>query len=200
MKLNISKTIDENIIGVDISVAELGTSDTDASTEKDMLHNFVRTIEYSKISFKSNMKVDSNGDPVTTDSEVDGSTIISVELKDIISQSFVVDENLHITFSIDVTKIPESEVKAPFDSVEKLGKAKVELFATKIQEEIGKKLAEIRALNTKFEGETEVILQLLRRVAPTTLSTLGVKFGSEIKLLHDYHMWFDSTRILKIAV
>ena len=30
MKLNISKTIDENIIGVDISVAELGTSDTDA--------------------------------------------------------------------------------------------------------------------------------------------------------------------------
>ena len=158
MKLNISKTIDENIIGVDISVAELGTSDTDASTEKDMLHNFVRTIEYSKISFKSNMKVDSNGDPVTTDSEVDGSTIISVELKDIINQSFVVDENLHITFSIDVTKIPESEVKAPFDSVEKLGKAKVELFATKIQEEIGKKLVEIRALNTKFEGETEVVL------------------------------------------
>ena len=83
MKLNISKTIDENIIGVDISVAELGTSDTDAATEKDMLHNFVRTIEYSKISFKSNMKADSNGDPVTTDSEVDGSTIISVELKDI---------------------------------------------------------------------------------------------------------------------
>lgn len=158
MKLNISKTIDENVIGVDISVAELGTSDTDATTEKDMLHNFVRTIEYSKISFKSNMKADSNGDPVTTDSEVDDSTIISVELKDIINQSFVVDENLHITFSVDVTKIPESEVKAPFDSVEKLGKAKVELFATKIQEEIGKKLSEIRALNTKFEGETEVIL------------------------------------------
>ena len=39
----------------------------------------------SKISFKSNMKTDSNGDPVTTDSEVDDSTIISVELKDILS-------------------------------------------------------------------------------------------------------------------
>lgn len=34
MKLNISKTIDENVISVDISVAELGTSDTDAATEK----------------------------------------------------------------------------------------------------------------------------------------------------------------------
>ena len=163
MKLNISKTIDENIIGVDISVAELGTSDTDAATEKDMLHNFVRTIEYSKISFKSNMKADSNGDPVTTDSEVDDSTIISVELKDILSifkdECFLISGwSLMDKFSIDVIKIPESEVKAPFDSVEKLGKAKVELFATKIQEEIGKKLAEIRALNTKFEGKTEVIL------------------------------------------
>lgn len=48
MKLNISKTIDENIISVDISVAELGTSDTDAATEKDMLHNFVRTINILK--------------------------------------------------------------------------------------------------------------------------------------------------------
>lgn len=158
MKLNINKTIEENVVGVDISVAELGTSDTDASTEKDMLHNFIRTIEYSKISFKSNMQLDSNGDPVTTDTAVDDSTIISVELKDIINQSFVIDENLHIAFSLDVTKIPESELKTPFDTVEKLGKAKVELFATKIQEEIGKKLAEIRALNTKFEGETEVIL------------------------------------------
>ena len=32
-------------------------------------------------------------------------------------------------------------------------------------------------------------------VAPTTLLSLGVKFGSEIKLLYDYHMWFNSTRI-----
>lgn len=125
MKLNINKTIDENVIGVDISVAELGTSDTDAATEKDMLHNFVRTIEYSKISFKSNMQVDTNGDPVTTDSEANDSTIISVELKDIINQSFVVDENLHITFSVDVTKIPESEVKAPLIVLRNLARQKL---------------------------------------------------------------------------
>lgn len=30
---------------------------------------------------------------------------------------------------------------------------------------------------------------------PPLLSYLGVKFGGEIKLLHDYHMWFKSTRI-----
>ena len=158
MKLNISKKIDENIITVDISVAELGTSDTSAELEKDMLHDFVRNIEYSKIQFKANMKVDSNGNPVVTDDEVDDSTVVSVELKDLINKSFIVDENLHIPFSIDVTKIPDTEVTVVFDSVEKVGKAKAELFATKIQAEIGKKLAEIRALSTKFEGEIEVVL------------------------------------------
>ena len=158
MKLNISKKIDENIITVDISVAELGTSDTSAELEKDMLHDFVRNIEYSKIQFKANMKVDSNGDPVVTDEGVDDSTVVSVELKDLINKSFIVDENLHITFSIDVTKISDTEVSTVFDSVEKVGKAKAELFADKIKKEIGKKLDEIRALSTKFEGETEVIL------------------------------------------
>ena len=158
MKLNINKTIDENIITVDITVLELGTSDTDSITEKNMLHDFVRSIEYAKIQFKSNMKLDSNGDPVTTDEEVDDTTVVSIELKDLINKSFIVDENLHVTFSIDVTKIPETEVSAVFDTVEKVGKAKVQLFAAKIQEEVGKKLAEIRALSTKFEGETEVIL------------------------------------------
>lgn len=158
MKLNINKTIDENVISVDISVAELGTTDTASEVEKDMLHDFVRKIEYAKIQFKSNMKLDANGDPVTTEDVVDDTTVVEVELKDLINKSYVIDENLNITFSIDVTKIPETEVSAVFDTVEKLGKAKAQLFATKIQEEIGKKLAEIRALSTKFEGETEVVL------------------------------------------
>lgn len=158
MKLNISKTITENIISVAITVAELGTTNTDSSSEKDMLHDFIRVIEYSKIQFKSPMKIDVNGDPVITDEEVDGLTVVDVELKDLINKSYIIDENLNITFSIDVTKIPESELIPPFDTIEKLGKAKVQLFTTKIQEEISKKLSEIRALSTKFEGETEVVL------------------------------------------
>lgn len=158
MKLNIAKKIEENIITVDITVAELGTTDTDENAEKELLHNFVRTVEYSKIQFKANMKEDINGDPVVTEDELSDDTVVSIELKDLINKSHVIDENLHITFSIDVLKLPETETIKPFDTVEKLGKAKAVLFATKIQEEIGKKLSEIRALNTKFEGDTEVVL------------------------------------------
>lgn len=158
MKLNIAKKIEENIITVEISVGELGTIDTDENTEKELLHDFVRTVEYSKIQFKANMKEDENGDPVVTEDSLSKNTVVSIELKDLINKSYIIDENLHITFSIDVTKIPETETLKPFDTVEKLGKAKAVLFATKIQEEIGKKLSEIRALNTKFEGVSEVVL------------------------------------------
>lgn len=158
MKLSIVKTIEENIITVDISVAELGTSDTSAEVERGMLHDFVRNIEYSKIQFKANMKVNDNGDPVVTQEEVDDSTIVSVEIKDLINKSYTLDENLHINFSIDVTRIANTDISTVFDSVEKVGKAKAELFTNKIQEEIGKNLTEIRALITKFEGETEVII------------------------------------------
>ena len=158
MKLNIAKKIEENIIMVDITVAELGTTDTDESTERELLHDFIRTVEYSKIQFKANMKEDLSGDPVVTEDELREDTVVSVELKDLINKSHVIDENMHISFSIDVTKIPDFEAVKPFDTVEKVGKAKAVLFATKIQEEIGKKLAEIRALNTKFEGNTEIVL------------------------------------------
>lgn len=158
MKLNIGKKIEENNISVDITVAELGTADTDESAERELLHDFVRTVEYSKIQFKGNMKEDVNGNPVVTEDELTENKVVSIELKDLINKAHVIDENLHITFSVDVTKLPEAEAVKPFDTVEKLGKAKAVLFATKIQEEIGKKLAEIRALNTKFEGNTEVVL------------------------------------------
>lgn len=158
MKLNIAKKIEENIITVDITVAELGTTDTDESTERELLHDFIRTVEYSKIQFKANMKEDANGDPVVTEDELAEDTVVAVELKDLINKSHVIDEDMHISFTIDVTKIPELETVKPFDTVEKVGKAKAVLFATKIQEEIGKKLSEIRVLNTKFEGDTEVVL------------------------------------------
>ena len=45
-----------------------------------------------------------------------------------------------------------------FADISLIGKAYAELFSVKIQQEIGKKLTELRSLNTKFEGETDVVL------------------------------------------
>lgn len=159
MKLKVNKKIEDNIVTVDIGVVELGTTSSVEDEERNLLHDFPRSVKYSAIDFTANMKIDgTTGDPVVTTDVVDDTTVVEVSLKDIINKEYPINEELAITFSIDVTKIPESELNAVLDTVEKMGKAKAELFAAKIQEEIGKKLTEVRNLNTKFEGETEVVL------------------------------------------
>lgn len=159
MKLKVNKSIENNIVTVDISVVELGTVSSVESEEANLLHDFPRSVKYSEIDFKGNMKIDAaTGDPVVTTDVVDDITIVEVSLKDIINKEYPINEDLSISFAIDVTKIPDSELNDVMDTVEKLGKAKAELFATRIQEEISKKLTELRNLNTKFEGETEIVL------------------------------------------
>ena len=159
MKLNVKKTIEDNIITVDISVASLGTTTSTADEEAQILSDFPRSVRFSDIDFKANMKIDgSTGDPVVTTDPVDNSTVELVKIENIINKEYPIDANMNIVMSFDVTKIPTSALNTVFDTVEKLGKGYAEVFSTKIQEEISKKLTELRSLNTKFEGETEVVL------------------------------------------
>lgn len=158
MKLNVKKTIEDNIITVDISVAELGTSTSTSEEEMSVLADFPRSVRFSDIDFSANVKLDGNSDPIVTDEEADNSTIVAVELKNIINKEYPINADLNISMPFDVTKITTSETNVLLDTVEKVGKAYATVFAAKVQAEIAKKLAEVRSLNTKFEGETEVVL------------------------------------------
>ena len=158
MKLNINKKIENNIITVDISVAELGTSTSTQIEEEQILSDFPRSIKFSDIDFKANVKRDENSEPVVTAEEANDSTIVAVELKNIINKEYPINADLNISMPFDVTKISTSETNTLLDTVEKVGKAYATVFAAKVQAEIAKKLAEVRSLNTKFEGETEVVL------------------------------------------
>ena len=158
MKLNINKKIENNIITVDISVAELGTSTSTQIEEEQILSDFPRSIKFSDIDFKANVKLDENSDPVVTAEEANDSTIVAVELKNIINKGYPINADLNISMPFDVSKISSTETNTLLDTVEKVGKAYAVVFATKVQEEIAKKLAEVRSLNTKFERETEVVL------------------------------------------
>lgn len=158
MKLNVKKTIEDNVITVDITVASLGTSVSTSDEEMSVLADFPRSVRFSDIDFKGNIKLDSNSDPIVTTDSVDGTNVVALELKNIINKEYPINADLNISMPFDVTKIPTSEVNTVLDTVEKVGKAYAELFAVKVQEEIAKKLTEVRSLNTKFEGETEVVL------------------------------------------
>ena len=158
MKLNVKNTIEDNVITVDITVVSLGNSTSTSEEEMSVLADFPRSVRFSDISFEGNIKLDSNGDPIVTDEEADGSTIVTVELKNIINKEYPINADLNISMPFDVSKISSTETNTLLDTVEKVGKAYAVVFATKVQEEIAKKLAEVRSLNTKFEGESEVIL------------------------------------------
>ena len=158
MKLNVKNTIEDNVITVDITVVSLGNSTSTSEEEMSVLADFPRSVRFSDISFEGNIKLDSNGDPIVTDEEANDSTIVAVELKNIINKEYPINADLNISISFDVTKISTSETNTLLDTVEKVGKAYATVFAAKVQAEIAKKLAEVRSLNTKFEGETEVVL------------------------------------------
>lgn len=158
MKLNVKNTIEDNIITVDISVLALGTSTSTSDEESQVLSDFPRSIRFSDINFSANVKLDDNGDPIVTEEEADNSTIVTIELKNIINKEYPINAELNISMPFDVSKISTSETNTLLDTVEKVGKAYATVFAAKVQEEIAKKLVEVRSLNTKFEGETEVVL------------------------------------------
>lgn len=157
MKLNVTKEITEDIIKVQLDVAEMGTNSISSEEEIEMVHDFVKTFCYRDIDFEANMKLDAGKNPVITDNEPDGSTVAKVKLE-LINKEFTIDENLSLTLLIDVKKIDEDDLVEPFSTVEILGKARAELYAQKVQEKISEKLKEIRELATTFEGEEEVIL------------------------------------------
>lgn len=159
MKLTHGVTINENIITAKIAVAELGNSTIDADTELNQLHNFVRTVEYSLIDFTGNMKLVNNMPVVTTD-PADGMNVEEISIVDLINKKYIVDENLSIELTLDITKIPVAEYtsNAIFNSPELLGQARATLFIEKIKTTIGEKLAEIRALANDIETEVDVVL------------------------------------------
>lgn len=69
------------------------------------------------------MKIENNV-PVVTDDPVVGPNVVEVVISDVINDQFIVDEDLHITFSRDITKFPESELNEIFSKREMLGQAK----------------------------------------------------------------------------
>ena len=82
----------------------------------------------------------------------------TVLLLNLVNKKYTLDENLSITLSIDINKIPTASLGTVFNTSEKLGQAMAVLFLEKVKAAITTKLTEIRALANDFEAETSVVL------------------------------------------
>lgn len=157
MKITDVKTIDRDIVSVRIYISEFGTATMNAEEEKNLLENFIRSIEFNDIDFKANMKVESNL-PVITSEAVDDTTVVEVGIPDLINKKYNLDSSLDIVLEIDVSKIPNSELNAVMNTKELLGQARIILFTDKIIKAISEKLVEIRSLYNTFEGTHDTIV------------------------------------------
>ena len=158
MKIIQKPNVENDIVSVDITVQMLGTADLTAEQEKELISNYNKVIEYNKIQFKGNIKLNSDGVPEVTENSVDGTTVVELEIKDIINERKIVNEDISFHFERDVTKYPDSVLNDVSNKKEIYAQAECVLFATRVKEALEEKLAEIRALNNKFETETEYTL------------------------------------------
>ena len=152
-----NQIIANEIASVDIAVTSLGTADLTSEQEKELLANYNKYIEYSKIQFKGNIKLNNGVPEVTTDPK-DDSTIVELEITDVTNERKLINEDLAFHFERDVTKYPDTVLNTVLDKKELYAQAQCVLFATKVKEAVTEKLAEIRALNNTFEGTTEYTL------------------------------------------
>lgn len=157
MKLDQKFNVENDIASVDIMVTSLGTADLTSEQEKELLANYNKYIEYSKIQFKGNIKLNNGVPEVTTDPK-DDSTIVELEITDVTNERKLINEDLTFHFERDVTKYPDTVLNTVLDKKELYAQAQCVLFATKVKEAVTEKLAEIRALNNTFEGTTEYTL------------------------------------------
>ena len=158
MKIIQKPNVENDIVSVDITVQMLGTADLTAEQEKELISNYNKVIEYNKIQFKGNIKLNSDSVPEVTEDSVDGTNVVELEIKDIINERKIVNEDISFHFERDVTKYPDSVLNDVLNKKEIYAQAECVLFATRVKEALEEKLAEIRALNNKFETETEYTL------------------------------------------
>ena len=158
MKIIQEPDVKNDIVSIDISVQMLGTADLTAEQEEELITNYNKIIEYNKIQFKGNIKIKVDGVPEVTEDVVDGTNVVELEIKDIINERKIVNKDIKFHFERDVTKYPDSVLNDVLNKKEIYAQAECVLFATRIKEALEEKLAEIRALNNKFETVTEYTL------------------------------------------
>lgn len=124
--------------------------------EIEMLHDYIHKINFSDIDFTANITL-INGTPAVTD-EIAGDSVVKVSLGKITNREYVLDENLDISFSIDASRIKESELNDVLPTKSLVAQAKTAVFQKRIKDKIQDILDNIRSRDNTFEQENVIIL------------------------------------------
>ena len=155
MKFNEKIDTEQNIVKYSLTAAYNEDLTDDESMEIETLHDYVRKVRFADIDFTANITI-SDGKPIVTEDET-SDTVVEVSLT-VAPKEYILDENLDIQFSIDASRIADSEVNDVLKTKALVSQAKIAVFQSKIKEEVLRLLDETRNEDNSFEQETEVIM------------------------------------------
>lgn len=155
MKFNEKIDTEQNIVKYSLTAAYNEELTDEESMEIETLHDYVRKIKFSNIDFTANVNIN-DGKPVVTEDDA-SDTVVEVSLT-VAPKEYILDENLDIQFSIDASRIADTEVNNVLKTKTLVSQAKIAIFQSKIKEEVLRLLDEARNEDNSFEQETEIIM------------------------------------------
>lgn len=152
MKILDKVEILDNIITCTIKAEYNDPLTTEEEQEIETLHDYIRKLKFSDITFSANIDMSSGVPIVATAASAD---TVAVSLSNMLPKEYVVDEKLEIKFSLDVSRIANSELSTKISTKALMGQAKAAVFISCIKSEISDILTQMRSDDNDFEGENE---------------------------------------------
>lgn len=168
MKFLESTVIENNIITYRLKASYNDPLTSEEEQEIETLHDYIRKVKFSDINFTADVDM-STGMPIVAAGGSAGSTnggdaaasdsgLVNVSVGAVSPREYVVDDTLDIEFSIDVSRIFDSEVNDTIISKILVGQAKIAVFAYRVKEKISEILKQMRDEDNDFEGANETVL------------------------------------------
>ena len=156
MKFNEKTDTENNIVKYSLSAEYNDVMTDEECLEVETLHDYIRKIKFNDIDFTANVEI-IDGKPSVTE-EIASDTVVEVTLGKVPAKEYILDENLNIEFSIDASRIADSELNSVLTSKSLVSQAKIAVFQYKVKEAVLKKSNEVRKEDNSFEQESEVIM------------------------------------------
>lgn len=155
MKLLRDVSIQNNVITYRLKADYNDLLTSEEEQEIETLHDYIRKVKLADIDFVADVDM-STGMPVVAENSTDDT--VSVTLGAVPSKEYVVDENLDIKFSLDVSRIHDSELTDKLNTKVLLGQAKIAVFGAKVETKVKEILDTMRSEDNDFEGSEETVL------------------------------------------
>lgn len=123
--------------------------------EIETLHDYIRKVKLSDIDFVGDVDM-STGMPIVAQTATDDT--VTVVLANVSPKEYVLDEKLDIRFSLDVSRIHDTELSEKLNTKVLLGQAKIAVFGAKVEAKIKEILEQMRSEDNDFEGIEETVL------------------------------------------